>query len=75
VKAEKATISVGSANTYGHPSPEALKRLRDAGVKFYRTDLQGRITITSDGSGYEVVTARAASQAALNRGRRPPKRQ
>lgn len=40
-----AAISVGR-NSYGHPSPETLLRLSEAGVDIYRTDLQGNITIT-----------------------------
>lgn len=30
-------VSVGSSNTYGHPTPEALNRLHSAGVKTYWT--------------------------------------
>jgi competence protein ComEC len=71
VEPEQATISVGSNNNYGHPTGATLRRLRDAGVTFYRTDLQGQITITSDGRRYNVTTQRGATQAALNRGRSP----
>lgn len=44
-----AVISVGEGNTYGHPTEEALSRLRDAEVKVFRTDLQGDIIAVSDG--------------------------
>ena len=44
-----AVISVGEGNSYGHPNENLLSRLRDAGVKVYRTDLQGTILCTSDG--------------------------
>ncbi|RJF73141.1 DNA internalization-related competence protein ComEC/Rec2 [Deinococcus cavernae] len=37
-----AIISVGR-NTYGHPHPDVLKRLREAGVNVWRTDEQGTI--------------------------------
>lgn len=37
---EYGVISVGTGNTYGHPTQEVLSRLRDAGVTVYRTDLQ-----------------------------------
>jgi beta-lactamase superfamily II metal-dependent hydrolase len=53
VHPEAAVISVGSDNKYGHPTQEALDRLKKAGVKVYRTDLQGEIKITSDGSTYK----------------------
>lgn len=46
---EYAVISVGEDNTYGHPTEDALSRLRDADVKVFRTDLQGTIICVSDG--------------------------
>lgn len=45
-----AVISVGSGNSYGHPTEDTLSRLRDAEVKVFRTDLQGDIHCTSDGT-------------------------
>lgn len=45
-----AVISVGENNSYGHPTEEALSRLRDADVKVYRTDMQGDVICTSDGN-------------------------
>ena len=56
VDPEYAIISVGSDNTYGHPSEVVLSRLRDADVKTYRTDLQGDITCISDGKTVSVLT-------------------
>ncbi|HKQ99777.1 MAG TPA: ComEC/Rec2 family competence protein, partial [Pyrinomonadaceae bacterium] len=53
---EAAVISDGAENRYGHPSQSALDRLKALGVKLYRTDLQGEITITSRGAGYEIRT-------------------
>ena len=38
-----AVISVGANNSYGHPSPQTLDRLREAGCAVYRTDQQGTI--------------------------------
>ncbi len=58
---EAAVISNGEDNLYGHPSPEALNRFRALGIKIYRTDLQGEITIRTRGRGYEIETARAAT--------------
>ncbi|MDD3298366.1 MAG: ComEC/Rec2 family competence protein [Firmicutes bacterium] len=48
-----AIISCGEGNDYGHPHPETLEVLRDAGVKVLRTDLLGTIVLTTDGS--EIV--------------------
>jgi competence protein ComEC len=56
-----AIISDGADNRYGHPSQETLDRLRRSGMKLYRTDLEGEITIISRGSGYEIRGERAAS--------------
>ena len=42
-----AVISVGE-NSYGHPAPETLERLRACGVPVYRTDLQGTIWIKGE---------------------------
>ncbi|MBW9215832.1 ComEC/Rec2 family competence protein [Mumia sp. zg.B53] len=33
-----ATVSAGEGNTYGHPAPETLQHLRDAGATILRTD-------------------------------------
>jgi competence protein ComEC len=51
-----AVISVGADNRYGHPSTEALERLK--GVAVYRTDVQGTIEVVTDGKTYEVKTER-----------------
>ena len=44
VTPETAVISVGD-NSYGHPAPETLQRLSDAGVQIYRTDVNGMVTL------------------------------
>jgi len=56
VSPEVAVISVGADNHYGHPSSQVIERLARRKVKIYRTDQQGTITITTDGSGYQVST-------------------
>jgi competence protein ComEC len=61
VKPEVAIISTGEWNRYGHPAQAVLDRLKAAGIKVYRTDLQGEITITTKGKGYEVKTAKEAA--------------
>ena len=43
-------ISCGKNNTYGHPHEEPMSRLEQAGVILFRTDEQGTILATSDGS-------------------------
>ncbi|MBO5469590.1 MAG: MBL fold metallo-hydrolase [Lachnospiraceae bacterium] len=43
-------ISCGEGNSYGHPRAGVLNQLREMGVKVFRTDEQGTIVATSDGS-------------------------
>ncbi|PYO84345.1 MAG: DNA internalization-related competence protein ComEC/Rec2 [Gemmatimonadetes bacterium] len=43
-----AVISVGARNTYGHPAPEVLARLRAHGIRIWRTDEAGDITFEVD---------------------------
>jgi competence protein ComEC len=58
VQPKVAVISVGEKNRYHHPTDEALQRLKDIGANIYRTDLNGTVTITTDGSNYWTKTAR-----------------
>jgi competence protein ComEC len=44
-----AVISVGVRNVYGHPRREVLERLQQAGVKTYRTDVEGAVSFYLDG--------------------------
>ena len=63
---EMGIISCGTGNKYGHPHEETLSILRDAGVDVYRTDLQGTITIGSDGQNYTVGTEHFVPDSQLN---------
>ncbi len=53
-----AVISLGQGNDYGYPHRETLDKLKAAGVTTYRTDLQGTITLSSDGTKLSFKTAR-----------------
>jgi competence protein ComEC len=44
-----AVISVGQGNKYGLPNTEVTQRLKDAGIKIFRTDTEGTIVFKSDG--------------------------
>ena len=48
-------IEVGAGNEYGHPHTEALETLQKAST-VYRTDVDGTVTVTTDGSAYTVTT-------------------
>ena len=58
VAPEAAIISCGAGNRYGHPAQQTLDRLQKAGVKIYRTDLNGAIAIITDGTKFEIHTAK-----------------
>lgn len=47
---EYAVISCAEGNEYGHPHSKTLNILRAMGVKVFRTDEQGSIIATSDGT-------------------------
>lgn len=61
VGAQYAVISCETGNDYGHPHDEALSRLKDAGVKLFRTDMQGDVFCTSDGKEVSFTVARNAN--------------
>ncbi len=50
-----ALVSCGADNRYGHPDPETMGRLRDAGVQIYRTDRSSHIRALSDGASVELL--------------------
>ncbi len=49
VGARVAVVSVGTANEYGHPAPQTLGRLAESGASIYRTDMDGNVTMETDG--------------------------
>ena len=51
-----AVISCGRGNTFGHPAPETLRRLEAIGAAIYRTDVDGQVTIDTDGQHVQVRT-------------------
>lgn len=56
VKPSLAVISVGARNHFGLPTPEVLQRLHAAGVRVLRTDMDGQITVSTDGQDLQVET-------------------
>lgn len=53
-----AVISVGAHNDYGHPTASTLAALRRTGLRVYRTDRDGTVVVTSDGTHLKVATER-----------------
>lgn len=60
VSPEVAVISVGRRNRFGHPAPEVLRRLQEAGSRVFRTDRDGDVLVRvrRDGS-WTVETERS----------------
>lgn len=61
-----AVISDGYANSFHHPHPQVLSRLQADRVGVYRTDVQGLITIRTDGKTLSIETFQG-SEASHNR--------
>jgi competence protein ComEC len=56
-----AAISAGRDNSFGHPSPEIVERLKAAGVCVFFTDRDGAIAATTDGRTLSASTFLHAS--------------
>lgn len=54
-----AFISCGQGNDYGHPHKVTLQKLEKAKINIYRTDRNGTVTLTTDGSKYQITKERA----------------
>lgn len=49
-----SVISCGKDNSYGHPSPELLKRLEETDTAIYTTMEQGAVMVVTDGEQFSV---------------------
>lgn len=49
-----AAISYGQENSYGHPHPEVMSRLRKYNIEVYETAKEGMVVFESDGKGVWV---------------------
>ena len=56
--ADDYVISVGMGNSYNHPAKQVLARIPDK--RIWRTDLHGTITVTTDGTDYNITTENAS---------------
>jgi len=55
VNPKYAIISAGKNNTYDHPHPETIKKLKTKKIEILRTDELGTILITTDGNQIETT--------------------
>ena len=49
-QARYGVICVGAGNSYGHPKQAALNRLKTAGIAVYRTDQDGNVVFSTNGT-------------------------
>jgi competence protein ComEC len=63
-----AVISVGR-NDYGHPAPETLSRLERRRIPVFRTDRDGTVSVTTDGTTMRVRTRDGERAYSLTGGR------
>ncbi len=49
VRPAVAIVSAGYENSFGHPHPDVLKRLEERHAAVLRTDLDGLVTVSTDG--------------------------
>ena len=60
-----AMIEVGKHNDYGHPRAQTLAALAASpGLRVYRTDVNGRVVVESDGQTFSVRTERRVGSGA-----------
>lgn len=59
-----AVISCGLNNEYGHPHAVTLAKYKRRNIKIYRTDRDGNVTLTTNGSQFKIETARGRPVAA-----------
>jgi competence protein ComEC len=57
VQPRLALVSVGTGNTYGHPSASVMQALAAHGAIALRTDLHGNVVVRTDGRDIEVEFA------------------
>jgi competence protein ComEC len=56
VSPQVALISVGSSNTYGHPTATVIDRLERLGITTLRTDQKGTIKCVSSGAAFDCTS-------------------
>ena len=50
ISPDYVVISCGEGNSYGHPNAETIDRFQNYGIQIFRTDKQGTVVASTDGS-------------------------
>ena len=58
VRPKVAVAEVGAGNNYGHPTQDAMARIKAIGAAIFRTDQNGTVSIVSDGFKLGVFTGK-----------------
>ncbi len=61
VKPDRAVISVGKNNSYGHPASQIIQTLENINCKVYQTSLVGSVAMSVDGQGNILVGGKSNS--------------
>ncbi len=54
VQPKAVLVSSGYLNRFGHPHPSVLNRVQKNGSEIWRTDLNGALTVITNGKTYEI---------------------
>lgn len=60
VRPRLSIIEVGAGNNYGHPTNDALGRLKEIGSQIFRTDLSGTIKVLADNNKLSIFAGQTA---------------
>ncbi|MCC5907034.1 MAG: MBL fold metallo-hydrolase [Balneolaceae bacterium] len=55
VNPEIAIYSAGIGNSYNHPHPDVINRVKSMGITIYGTDINGSVIVKTDGIIYETA--------------------
>lgn len=58
-----ALLSVGGRNRFGHPHPDVVDRYRIAGIRLFRTDRDGAVSVATDGEHIFATCAGGGCEA------------